>query len=181
MIKKKTKYHAIHQLILSLLCLVPYSRGLLEHLLISGIQDQVIDWARQGFSFKTENIVPVGNNVINNIINLSINVSQETFHSLIFQCLMLTSPPCVCVGPCLTHLSLRGVIVTDDSLASESREMLCCCVVQLDKFNTPRHTITPSDQAKIYLVSPLSSLTGGSCNSLPLKTPLSVLFILKSL
>ena len=110
-----------------------YSVGLLEHLLISGIQDQVIDWGRQGFSVNTENIVLVGNNVINNINNLSIYVSKETLQSLIFQSVMLPCAPCVYVGPCLTHLSLRGVIVTDDSLASESRR---CCSGQLDKFNT---------------------------------------------
>ena len=46
---------------------------------------------------------------------------------------MLADVHCVGVGPCLTHLSLRGVIVTDDSLASESRR---CCSGQLDKFNT---------------------------------------------
>ena len=46
---------------------VLYSLGLLEHLLISGIQDQVIDWGSQGFSFSRENIIPVGIDVIDNI------------------------------------------------------------------------------------------------------------------
>ena len=125
----KTKNHAIHQLILSFSAGALYSIGLLEHLLISGIQVQVIDWARQGFSFTGENWAPVGNSLANYINSLDISVSRETLHSLMFEVLMLTRGLCVCVGPCLTHLSLRGVIVTDDSLASESREMLCCYVV----------------------------------------------------
>ena len=53
---------------------VLYSLGLLEHLLISGIQDQVIDWASQGFSSTGENIIPVGIDVINNI-----NTSDKYF------------------------------------------------------------------------------------------------------
>ena len=109
-----------------------YSVGLLEHLLISGIQDQVNDWDRQGFSF-TEKILLQSGLTSSTTSTPLIYISKETFITLLEQFLTNPSALCESVGPCLTHLSLRGVIVTDDSLASESRR---CCSGKLDKFNT---------------------------------------------